>query len=564
MEAPDEDDDNISDEDEGRDENVDTDADGTPDYLDDDSDNDTISDDDEGGGDRDGDGIANFRDTDADADCRSDAIEAGDAELATPPQDTDGDGFANAYDFDSDGDGLSDQDEDTSCDGVADPGETSATSSDTDADGASDLIELEGNTDPNDASDNPLAQGNFVFEVPFELPPSPTQEDLDFSTQIKKLDIYVLMDLSGSMGPEIAAVRTGIDTALTNVSCQAGVEDPSCIPDIWSGVGTIGYRFAEGRPFTHLSDVQPDTGVIGELLSVEENVDEPSCDNSPDVDTCREVTYLAIWSALTGNGSEAAGGPYSCEITDDYAGRDSCAVAVPVPTEPMNPPEDRTGRYGYPCFRPDSLPVILWATDESTQASVYTCPDDQILVDTANAMGAKLVGVTGDDGGSNLVNEMKDIARRTGAVDITRPEEDNALFFRLTGTEGAEELETGIRALANGLPLDITAEAIDDPADNVDAVAAFIERLETQQLGTAECASGLEEVDSNNDDFADKYLGVQPRTPVCWKLVPKMNTTVEPSDTARFFKATIKVSAGATQLDEREVLFVVPPVILVP
>ncbi len=85
---------------------VDTDKDGTPDYLDADSDGDGIFDSEEGAGDDDGDGTLNYRDTDSDGDGLPDMVEAGtDPSI---PRDSDGDGTPDYRDADSDGDGILD------------------------------------------------------------------------------------------------------------------------------------------------------------------------------------------------------------------------------------------------------------------------------------------------------------------------------------------------------------------------------------------------------------------------------------------------------------------------
>ena len=77
---------------------------------------------------------------------------------------------------------------------------------------------------------------------------------------------------------------------------------------------------------------------------------------------------------------------------------------------------------------------------------------------------------------------------------------------------------------------------------------------------SAECANGLNDVDSNSDGFDDKYLAVRTGTPVCWKVVSKQNTTVMPTDQPQLFRATINVFGdGVTQLDQRDVFFLVPP-----
>lgn len=89
----------------------DPDGDGLPSYIDIDSDNDTILDATEGAADQDGDGRPSFIDPDADGDGISDAIEAGDDVLSTRPIDTDGDGLADYADIDSDGDSIHDAQE---------------------------------------------------------------------------------------------------------------------------------------------------------------------------------------------------------------------------------------------------------------------------------------------------------------------------------------------------------------------------------------------------------------------------------------------------------------------
>jgi hypothetical protein len=129
--------DGISDADEGRAANVDTDNDGIPDY----------------------------RDLDSDGDGILDSVEAGDHDLATPPLDTDGDGTPDYRDLDSDGDHINDSDElgaafeivDTDGDGIPDyldrdsDGDTiddlDEKLTDTDGDGLPDFRDLDSDND---------------------------------------------------------------------------------------------------------------------------------------------------------------------------------------------------------------------------------------------------------------------------------------------------------------------------------------------------------------------------------------------------------------------------------
>ncbi|MCA9611404.1 MAG: hypothetical protein H6721_31035 [Sandaracinus sp.] len=109
--------DSISNVDEGIATRVDTDGDGTPDYLDPDSDNDGLL----------------------------DWFEAGDADVTTPPRDADGDGVYDFRDQDSDGNGVLDRREgegDADGDGTADYADY-----DDDGDRVPDTVELDGRTE---------------------------------------------------------------------------------------------------------------------------------------------------------------------------------------------------------------------------------------------------------------------------------------------------------------------------------------------------------------------------------------------------------------------------------
>ena len=152
--------DGIIDDIEGRATNVDTDGDGTPDYLDLDSDGDTIPDSVEWAAagcmtspfnpknDVDDDSIPNFRDTDSDGDHVGDACEARNksapaaADLGLPVLDSDGDGKADYLDLDSDGDLVADGDEDKNDNCVIDPLETNRVLPDSDGDGVNDFVEV--------------------------------------------------------------------------------------------------------------------------------------------------------------------------------------------------------------------------------------------------------------------------------------------------------------------------------------------------------------------------------------------------------------------------------------
>lgn len=159
---------------------LDTDGDGVPDTveffigtdpLNPDSDGDTISDFDEIGdwlnpSDTDGDGTIDALDLDSDGDGLPDAVEAGDADLGTPPVDSDGDGLPDFQDPDSDNDGIPDGDDncptvpnldqaDADDDGVGD-----VCDFDSDNDGVDDNDEIRNGTDPF----NPDSDGDGILD----------------------------------------------------------------------------------------------------------------------------------------------------------------------------------------------------------------------------------------------------------------------------------------------------------------------------------------------------------------------------------------------------------------
>ncbi|HEY4176363.1 MAG TPA: hypothetical protein VGM90_06010 [Kofleriaceae bacterium] len=511
---------------------TDTDGDGTPDFADTDSDNDTILDLYEGADDYDGDGLPNYRDIDSDGDCIGDRAEA----RGSSPADSDGDGHSDFLDRDSDNDGVPDVAEDENCDGNVSAGESSALVTDSDGDGVSDLVETAAGTDPANAASNPRANGDFVFEVPYQKPQLPISSDLDFSTKLQAVDLYVMLDRSGSMATEITSIKANLSTVVRNVACPPlGTGTPgNCIPDLWAGAATIGYQGGGANAFQNWVDIQPNPNFSVVPTS------EVSGTNS------MEPLTFASYAAVTGQG-----------------GANFSMGSVPARATCTGSPAANAGfmTFGYPCFRKGALPVVLLATDEPPLGvgDTFATPAWSTVVKPQFAnTGAKLVGILGDGLSGSTAADLQQMARDTGAVDAMN---GNApLVFNGSGSSAAAAIQTGIITLANGLPLDLDARTSDAAGDSVDAPAAFIDHLETQQLGTPQCANGLTAADTNADTYTDKFVGVRTGTPVCWKVVSKMNTTVPATDAPQMFRATVRVYGdNTTELDERDVFFLVPP-----
>lgn len=562
---------------------LDTDGDGLSDHQDTDADGDTILDSVERDGDVDEDDIPNYLDLDSDGDCRPDAVEAGDADLETPPVNSDSDERADYLDLDSDGDGLPDEDEDVNCNGVVDSGESSATNSDTDGDGASDLVEGAAGTNPASGSDNPQNNGDFIFVMPYQEQSSPGADTLDFSTDIVKADIVFAMDTTGSMGQEINELKTSVTNLINSVQTQ--------IPDVAFGVAA--YRDFPTSPYGSGVDFPYDlrhrvmtTDTPAGKASVQAAVDSYLAIGGADGP---ESGFEMLYQLATGVGTNE--GAASVPAFDP-------ATAAPA----VIPAGEVVGTRGGAGFRDGALPIVVWVTDACSHNSDdgvndYSGLDSATESEALNALlaiSARLLSVVSSGGACTALaqSQTRDMATSTDSVvpvaawDGSRPSgcgvdecctgengvgeapnaagectlnfDVNSAGMGLTGTAA-----DAIRALVEFAPLDIGAEPVDDATDSVDAVAAFIDRIEANPSAISPCVMGLPVDDRiGGDGIDDTFEGILPGTQVCFDVVPvAVNSTVPATSEVQLFKATIVVRGDdVTVLDTREVFFLVPPV----
>lgn len=498
--------DGISDYEEGRDQNRDTDGDGTPDYLDLDSDNDGYP----------------------------DAEERGDGPV---PRDTDGDGIPDYLDPDSDNDGLSDLLERHYGTNPLDP--------DTDGDGVSDLVEIEACKDAScdgdalDPNQSPRTRGNFVFLEPYQEPQSPGRDSLDFATAIRKADVYLMMDTTGSMQSAIDSLKAGVSTPTTGLIDRVR----TVIADVWFGAGDnrdypIG---AYGNPgwgdyaYRNAHDLTVDSS------AVQAAVNTFATANGEDIP---ESHVPALFAAITGQG---------------LPGRS-------LPSGSLGPRTDcPTGTWGYPCFRGDAVPILVMMTDAPSHngpggvsyndgiigGHAPTYPE---LVAAANAAQARVIGISVGNGGRAFLDQL---ARDTGAVDAS----GQPLTTTWNGGAISDAVVNQIQILANQTPMEVTVRFVDDPSDAVETFSAFVDHLEANPNGDpARGCVAANAIDTNGDHYLDTFPAVTPGTKVCFDIVVKENVSVPPTGAPQLFKATLEVIGnGITVLDTREVFFLVPP-----
>ncbi|NIS37085.1 MAG: hypothetical protein GWN07_39725 [Actinobacteria bacterium] len=232
---------------------------------------------------------------------------------------------------------------------------------------------------------------------------------------------------------------------------------------------------------------------------------------------------------------------------------------------------------GWPCFRSGAVPIIVAIIDNRTHngppaspggpdSNPYTatgaavCPSYMDTINALNAINAKVVGVSVR--GTTAQPDLNAIATATGAVDGA-----GMPLVSVTATDGtvSDAIVDQIRTLANDTPIDISVVFEDDPSDSVDTWSAFVDHLEANEAGDPGrgCAARTGE-DTDADGFPDTFRAVTPGEPVCFDIVVKQNDTVMPTGDPQLFRATLRVLGdGFTELDSRDVFFLVPPEIVV-
>jgi hypothetical protein len=359
--------------------------------------------------------------------------------------------------------------------------------------------------------------------------------DLAFSSRIDVVDVYVILDRSGSMSTEISSVKNNLSTVVQQLACPplGSGDAATCVAGLWAGAGTVGYSGSGADAYRNYADLQPNPNFSGLPVT------EPA-------GCCSEPLTFSVYATITGDGGADLG-------FAAVAARSSCDASPAV--------NGGFTAFGYPCFRRGALPLVLLATDEPplSPGDTNKTPDwNTIVLPEMLARGARFIGILGSGFVAGTDTDLRDMATDTGAVDTANA--DAPLVFDGAGANAAAAIKAGVQTAVGTIPLRVRALIEDDPADAVDVVAAFVDRVETLQLGTADCADGLSQDDSNADGHPDRYAGVHPGTGLCWRIVPKANTSVAATAFWQSFHATVHITADVDiALDTRDITFLVPP-----
>ncbi|HJK98839.1 MAG TPA: hypothetical protein RMF84_16580 [Polyangiaceae bacterium LLY-WYZ-14_1] len=543
---------------------VDSDGDGVPDYQDPDSDGDTILDGHDTAGDTDRDGLANLRDIDSDGDGIPDVMEAGDGDIRTLPVDTDEDGAPDFMDFDSDDDGLRDDDERLLG--------TSAILSDTDGDGVTDLVELlfceEARVDCSgmamDGTRSPRTEGSFVFTVPFEEAPDPPRDVLRFGTDIREADVYLLLDTTCSM---VSAVES-LQESLTREPDGLIARVKERIPEAWFGVGQYrdypvgGYGspnvdYAYHNVLDMTDDKEEAQRQVNTLVAGFGGTTTcfTACHDRP------ESQIAATYATVTGNGLPGISGTYTSPgvdpTTDSLPDREGCP----------------DGRWGYPCFRERSVPIVLLIAD--APAHNGTNPDfdyDNAVIGgpapTFDEAAAAVVGNNVTMAGLAVLdagrfNDAEPTRRDLEAfIAATRSVDRDGHPFVSdwnTGDDISDALVDQIETVAASKRFNLTLSFDDARDDAVDTFDAFVDHIRAVPGGETDDCPFRIPVDTDEDGIEDTFPNVGGGSSVCFEVVAKDNRVVDAIAVPQLFRATLSVIGdGFAALDRREVYFLVP------
>lgn len=358
-----------------------------------------------------------------------------------------------------------------------------------------------------------------------ELPDDPlTNVTVDLSTEaeLKRADVFFLIDTTRSMEREIGEIRSRLRDRLAPAIYAE-------IPDTYFGVGTV--ADFPLSPYGESGDVAFSMmrQLTGDLSAIQGAVDLIRLGSGGDV---HEAQLEALYQVATGEGLG-----------------DLIRPSLGCPG----------GGFGAACFRTDAFPVILLFTDAPmhggpTTRSPYgpgVMPSPHTYQQTIDALRARNIRVLGlwsnvDD---VLREDLVSVVRDSGGVDSSgRP-----LVFNI-GIDG-ERLDRGVadvlREYARAVIFDIGAVALDPTPDDTVDVTEFVESITPLR---AQPMTGIDRI----DPLAGTFVGVVSGTQVIFQVTLRGDSGVRGPTAQRFRLQVDFRTGGSTFLGTGMVDLVIP------
>jgi hypothetical protein len=496
---------------------------------------------------------------------------------------------------------------------VVDPGETDPLKFDTDDDGVNDFIEGVLGSDPNNPTITPGSLGKYYFVLPYMQDPTPLDNIVPLRTNLNQGDVAFVVDTTSSMGGEIQNLTTSLSTiiaTLTNPQQAAHIPDLAIgiaghddFPDGIYGTSPVDKPFYVAGPTGFMSTLAADNQSAVNTLTVHDGLDNPE---SQIAAYDRALTdYYLQWD----NGGEIPpGGAPGTTYGSLHFRKGSLPILIGITDAPFH-----NGR------RTSDAPGVFHDKYIFDDTPPFPTPTMDVLIADMNAKGARYVGISASDGVRNGGDPYEDMATLVDNVQsfvspkvfggiqcLTGPSgaaippdgpataDDPAGTCRLIfdigkdGTGLGQSVVNGIVALLKSIHLDVRALASPDPNDPLDAVDTFIQSIAVNPSGGADAQEpgvqciAIDPVKQQKDNWTgpkgllkmpdgvnETALNIVPSQKICFKILPKPNTTITQDDKPHVYKAVLTVKAqNGKSSDElvlgdpkkpREIAFIIPP-----
>lgn len=603
---------------------VDTDMDGTPDYLDLDSDDDGFA----------------------------DADEAGDRDVSTAPVDSDGDGIPDFLDIDSDGNGIPDADElavDTDGDGVPDRADL-----DDDNDGVTDTRELMGITDPlvdSDAdgvpnlrdpdSDNDLILDGDEFRGDSDGDGLFDWEDLDSDNDgISDTDEAGDRDLrsvpinsdasTGDSVPDFLDPDSDNDGLPDRIERERGTSttradsDDDGVSDLIEVAAGTNPLDADENPRTrgdfvfivpHAQEPEPPR----DTLEFRTNVQfadiyflfDESGSMDVEIDALRTAVTMLVDDLTCRDSGRACMRDSGCpagEICSTFSG--TC-IEDPGRSACLLSPWTGVGKYEVDydnllSLQPNPMATALalsfptpggtenlfeavWGVADPIAApgiengcapampGFIGCPafrEDAVRIlvtftdeNSDDGRSARDVGAALRDAGITFIGVWSDATTSTEREHLVEIARESGSVDRFGNPLVFDGMDAGVVPVVTSAITEIVEGVplrvtitATDEGDDSGDALQFIDYLEVNTSG-GRCSALATTEDTDGNGYNDAFPSVRPGTPVCWDVVPARNDAVEPTPEPQVFRARLTVSGDGSPLDARTVYFLVPPYI---
>ena len=480
----------------------------------------------EGCGDEDNDSIPNCLDPDTDGDGFLDKEEC----PAQPCRDTDGDGIPDFLDKDSDNDGLIDFEEKQHG--------TDPCKKDTDNDGDDDMAEIAFGKDPLDDKSH-VPAGEIYVVLPYNANWKASRI-WEFDTDISKIDVAFMLDLSTSMDAEQQNLKDKIKTDV--------VEKVATLNE-----GTLDAAYA----FVHFMDFDKDMDKVYKVDTlVTKDIDElkNAIDSTPQTYGGTECDWLVLYAATA---------------SEDIIGQCSVPPTVswmPVDAEKANcnfPLPDCTGRVGDRaglCFREKAMPILILITDEAP-TDTYMPPVNEtastLALQTMAAQNAKFIGIdsSGTKGDNQITKFFDTVSQATATLDKNGKSFNFAVGSDAVAADGkamSEKIGEAIEQLTSFVQMDVwVAGNSSNVCDGTDmSTANFIKGGIPIKAEPPEGAQ--------MDEANMKFLKVNPGTIVTFDVQFHNDFCPNPTGSPVLYKAEAMVLGEGAYLSKKEVSIIVP------